>query len=208
MKDLKGVVVLAVLLCALPASAQLPSSSVRGSVSDAQRAVLPGATVTVTHQQTGLTRTVTTNEAGEYRIAGLPSGVYNVVVELRGFQKQTRRVEILLNQEAEIGFTLGLTGRSEEVTVTAETPMVDPTKSEVSRTFKAEQIRDLPLPGRNFLNLMLNAPGVTTGGTGASGFGAAVNGSTSSSTVQTTTTRASPAAAVPSFRMRLANFGS
>jgi Carboxypeptidase regulatory-like domain len=145
-------------------------------VTDAQHAVLPGATVTVTHQQTSLTRTVTTNDAGEYRIAGLPSGVYDVVVEIQGFQKQTRRVEILLNQEAEIGFALGLTARSEEVTVTAETPMVDPTKSEVSRTFKAEQIRDLPLPGRNFLNLMMTAPGVTTGGTGASGFGPAVNG--------------------------------
>jgi Carboxypeptidase regulatory-like domain len=176
MRDLKGGVVLGLLLWALPASAQLPSSSVRGLVTDAQHAVLPGATVTVTHQQTSLTRTVTTNDAGEYRIAGLPSGVYDVVVEIQGFQKQTRRVEILLNQEAEIGFALGLTARSEEVTVTAETPMVDPTKSEVSRTFKAEQIRDLPLPGRNFLNLMMTAPGVTTGGTGASGFGPAVNG--------------------------------
>src|SRR5215216_629902 len=115
MTTLRGIVITGLLVWAIPAAAQLPTSSVRGSVTDAQRAVLPGATVTVTHRQTGLTRTVTTNESGEYRIAGLPSGVYDVVVEIAGFQKQTRRVEILLNQEAEIGFSLGLTGRSEEV---------------------------------------------------------------------------------------------
>jgi hypothetical protein len=164
------------LLVAAPAAAQLPTSSVRGTVTDSQSAVLPGATVTLTHVQTGLKRVTTTNQEGEYRVAALPSGVYDVVVELSGFEKQTRRVEVLLNQEVEIAFGLGIQAQTEAVIVTAETPMVDTTKSEVSRTWKEEQIRDLPLPGRNFLNLMLNAPGVTTGGTGAAGFGAAVNG--------------------------------
>jgi hypothetical protein len=176
MKCFKGLVLLAILALAVPAAAQLPTSSVRGTVADAQSAILPGATVTATHVQTGLARTTVTNPSGEYRLAGLPSGLYEIVVELSGFQKQTRKVELLLNQEAEIGFTLGIQAQVENVTVVAETPMVDTTKSEVSRTWKEEQIRDLPLPGRNFLNLMLNAPGVTTGGTGASGFGAAVNG--------------------------------
>ena len=164
------------LAAATTVTAQLPTSSLRGSVTDSQSAILPGATVTVTHVQTGLRRSVTTNAAGEYRIAGIPSGEYEIVVELAGFQKQMRRVEVLLNQEAEIPISLGLQTQVEEVTVMAETPMVDTTKSEVSRSWKAEQIADLPLPGRNFLNLMLNAPGVTTGGTGAAGFGAAVNG--------------------------------
>jgi hypothetical protein len=161
-----------------PALAQLPTSSVRGVVADAQQAILPGATVTATQLETGLTRSTVTNTAGEYRLSGLPSGMYEIVVELGGFQKQTRRVEVLLNQEAEIGFTLGLQVQTEVVDVRAETPMVDTTKSEVSRTWKQEQIRDLPLPGRNFLNLMFTAPGVTTGGTGAGGAvgGAAVNG--------------------------------
>jgi hypothetical protein len=145
-------------------------------VTDGQNAILPGATVTATHASTGLTRTTVTNNAGEYRLVGLPSGTYDIVVELAGFQKQTRKIEVLLNQEAEIGFTLGIQAQTETVTVNAETPMVDPTKSEVSRTFKAEQIRDLPLPGRNFLNLMFTAPGVTTGGTGGAGFNASVNG--------------------------------
>jgi outer membrane receptor protein involved in Fe transport len=176
MKTSRGLLLVALLVIASPALAQLPTSSLRGVVVDAQQAILPGATVTATQLGTGLTRTTVTNASGEYRLSGLPSGLYEVVVELGGFQKQTRRVEVLLNQEAEIGFTLGLQVQTEVVNVLAETPMVETTKSEVSRTWKEEQIRDLPLPGRNFLNLMLNAPGVTTGGTGASGFGAAVNG--------------------------------
>ena len=176
MKTSRGLLLVSLLVMASPALAQLPTSSLRGIVVDSQSALLPGATVTATQLETGLIRTTVTNTSGEYRLSGLPSGLYEIVVELGGFQKQTRRVEVLLNQEAEIGFTLGLQAQAEVVTVRAETPMVETTKSEVSRTWQEEQIRDLPLPGRNFLNLMLSAPGVTTGGTGASGFGAAVNG--------------------------------
>jgi hypothetical protein len=176
MRTVAGLTALALLVMTMPATAQLPTSSVRGTVTDQQSAVLPGVAVTVKHQETGLTRTVVTNEHGEYKVAALPSGVYDITAELSGFQEQSRRVEVLLNQEAEISFSLGLSARTEAITVRAETPMVETTKSEVSRTYKAEQIRDLPLADRNFLNLMFNAPGVATGGTGAQGFGAAVNG--------------------------------
>jgi hypothetical protein len=172
------VAALVAALLALPAAAraQLPTASIRGVVTDSQSGVLPGVAVTATQKETGLLRSTITNEAGVYRLAALPSGTYEIVAELSGFEKQIRSVELLLNQEVEVAFMLGVGARTEQVTVTAETPMTDTTKSEVSRTFKAEQISDLPLPGRNFLNLMLTVPGVTTGGTGAAGFGAAVNG--------------------------------
>lgn len=171
-----SILVLLLAAFATTAAAQLPTATLRGVVADAQGAVLPGATITVTHQQTGLKRSIQTNQTGEYRISALPSGVYEIVAELSGFAVQTRRVELLLNQEVEVAFTLGIGARTENVVVVAETPMVDTSKSEVSRVWKEEQIRDLPLAGRNYLNLMFSAPGVTTGGTGASGFGAAVNG--------------------------------
>jgi hypothetical protein len=106
MRTPRGLLLLALLAWATPTAAQLPTSSVRGIVTDAQSAILPGATVTVTNTETGLTRSTVTNTSGEYRIGGLPSGQYDLVAEIAGFQKQTRRVEILLNQEAEIGFTL------------------------------------------------------------------------------------------------------
>ena len=164
------------MLVTIPAWAQLPSASIRGVIRDAQEGVLPGTTVTVTQKETGLTRTTTTNEEGTFRIAGLPSGVYDIVAELSGFTKANRSVELVLNQEAEINISLGVNTVSETIQVVAESPLISTTRSEVSRTFKAEEIRDLPLPGRNYLNLMLNVPGATTGGTGAAGFGVAVNG--------------------------------
>lgn len=164
------------LLVALPAWAQLPTSSIRGVIRDAQEGVLPGATVTVTHKETGLTRTITTNAEGTYRIAGIPSGVYEIVADLTGFSRSVRLVELVLNQEAEINISLGVNTVAETIEVVAQSPLIETTRSEVSRTFKAEQIRDLPLPGRNYLNLILTVPGATTGGTGAAGFGVAVNG--------------------------------
>jgi hypothetical protein len=168
-------------LCAIVgagvASAQLPTAAIRGVVSDQQGGVLPGATVSVTQTETGLARNTVTNEVGTYRIAGLPSGLYEVTLEMSGFQKQTRRVELLLNQEAEINVTLGIAGAAEVVQVVAETPVIETTRSEMGRTFKAEQIRDMPLANRNYLNLAFLIPGVASGGTGLNqGFGGSVNG--------------------------------
>ncbi len=96
--------------------------------------------------------------------------------ELGGFSARTWNLELVLNQDAEINVMLVVTGVTESIQVTSEAPMVETTKSEMSRTFTSKQIADLPLPGRNYLNLMLSVPGATTGGTGASGFGVAVNG--------------------------------
>ena len=161
---------------AAPALGQLPTASIRGIVRDAQEAVLPGVTVTVTHSETGLTRNTVTNEQGAYRIPALPSGTYKAVAEMQGFQLRTWNVQLSLNQDAELNVMLVVAGLTEAVQVTSEAPLVDTTKSEMSRTFTSKQIADLPLPGRNYLNLMLSVPGATTGGTGASGFGVAVNG--------------------------------
>jgi Carboxypeptidase regulatory-like domain/TonB dependent receptor len=165
------------LLVATFASAQLPTAVIRGVVHDAQGAVMPGATVTITHVDTGLVRVTTTNDSGVYRVGGLPSGTYTVTVEMQTFRKQQGEANLVLNQEGELNFTLAMGGLAEEVQVTAGTPIIETTKSEVSRTYTAQQIQDLPLPARNFLNLVFRAPGVTTGGTGLSqGIGASVNG--------------------------------
>lgn len=165
------------LLVAASGWAQLPTAVIRGVVHDAQGALLPGVTVTITHVDTGLVRTTTTNDSGVYRVGGLPSGNYTVTAEVQNFQKQQANTLVVLNQEGEINFTLAMAGRTEEVQVTASTPIIETTRSEVSRTYSDKQIQDLPLPARNYLNLVFRAPGVTTGGTGlAQGIGAAVNG--------------------------------
>jgi hypothetical protein len=167
------------LVTIAPASAQLPTAAIRGTIADAQGAVVPGVTVTITHAGTGLVRTTVTNESGVYRIAGLPSGKYELVAELASFQGLKAAVDLALNQEAEVNLSLTLAGRSEEVTVVAGSPIIETAKSEMSRTYGSEQIRELPLAGRNYLNLAFLAPGVTGGGSqtgGQQGIGASVNG--------------------------------
>lgn len=167
------------LLYSTTAWAQLPTAAIRGVATDAQGGVLPGATVTITQKETGLTRTTTTNDVGIYRIAGLPSGTYEVIGELQGFQRRSGVVQLELNQEAELNLSLGVAGTQEAIEVVAQSPIVETTKSEVARTFRSEQIRDLPLAGRNYLNLAFLVPGVTGGASSTGltqGMGASVNG--------------------------------
>src|SRR5207245_2470874 len=78
------------LVLAAPAFAQRSTGSIRGVVKDATQAVLPGATVTVTNEDTGLLRTTTTNAAGVYSVPDLPVGRYKVSAELQGFKTATR----------------------------------------------------------------------------------------------------------------------
>jgi Carboxypeptidase regulatory-like domain/TonB dependent receptor-like, beta-barrel len=167
------------LVMAAPALAQLPTGAIRGQIADAQGGVVPGVTVTITQAETGLVRTAVTNESGVYRIAGLPSGKYEVVTELQSFERRRANVDLALNQEAELNFTLALAGRSEEVNVVASNPIIETAKSEMSRTYSERMIRDLPLAGRNYLNLAFLAPGVSGGASstgGQQGIGASVNG--------------------------------
>src|SRR5216117_672502 len=84
------------LAIALPAVAQRTTASVLGTVTDPTHAVVPGATVTVTNQDTGLTRSTVTNGQGLYSVSELPVGRYNVTVELQGFKTATR-TDIVLN---------------------------------------------------------------------------------------------------------------
>ena len=86
----------AAMLVAVPAWAQRTSAGIRGTVTDQSKAVVPGATVTVTGQDTGLTRTATTDRDGAYTFTDLPVGRYRVQVELQGFKTSTR-TDIALN---------------------------------------------------------------------------------------------------------------
>jgi hypothetical protein len=152
-----------------PAWAQF-ASAIEGTVTDPSGGVVPGATVTITNEATGVTQTGQTTSAGYYRFPALPGGVYTVKVSLQGFKgwlrehlrlesTQTRAVNVAL----EVGSSTG-----EEVTVTADAPLVETSQARVSALIEGDQIKDLPLVGRNFFNLVVLTPGVTgrvTGGT-------------------------------------------
>src|SRR6186997_1044941 len=130
----------ATLLFALAAHAtafaQTPTFSLEGVVSDAQQAVLPGATVTITNTATGLTRSTVTDTGGRYVFAAMPTeGKHRIQVELTGFSTSVREDIIFsAGQRATINFSLKLSSVQETVTVAGDSPIVQTTSHEVSTT--------------------------------------------------------------------------
>ena len=152
--------ILCSLLFASSAFAQV-TGSIAGTVRDASGAVLPGATVTV--KGAALQResvTATTSPEGTYRISLVPPGTYDVTVELSGFTVQARRnVEVAINQQTTLDFALAVAGVAESVQVSAEAPVIEVTRSDLTNTVTQRTIDALPLNGRNFTDLIALVPG-------------------------------------------------
>src|SRR5215813_869104 len=128
------------------------SATMFGVVHDANGGVVPGVTVTAKHTESGLTRSVITNETGNYRIPALPVGAYEVTAELAGFRQDVRRgVNLVVTQEAVVNFTLEVGDLKENVTVSEDVPLVNTTLSPTTGLVTRDQIKDLPLNGRSFL---------------------------------------------------------
>ena len=116
--------------------------------------------VTAKHTESGLTRAAVTNETGGYTIQLLPVGAYEITTELAGFKQQVRRgINLVVGQEAIVNVTLEVGTVSETVTVTGEAPIVNTTLSSTTGLVNESQIKDLPLNGRGFDQLMAVAPG-------------------------------------------------
>jgi hypothetical protein len=155
--------VLAVLLAA-PAFAQGTTGSLTGTVTDDQGLALPGVTVTVTNTSTGFSRSATTDETGTYRIAGLPSGSYEIKSEMSGFAVQSRKdVAVSVSATSTADFKMSVAGITEETTVVAEAPLIDVKDAGVGEIITAAQIENLPLNGRQFGNIAALVPGVSLG---------------------------------------------
>src|SRR5438477_4019990 len=149
-----------VLLLAVPALAQRTTASIRGVVTDPTSAVVSGAKVTIKNEDTGLSRSSTTNASGLYNFADLPVGSYRLEVEYPGFKSEVRsRVGLNVADVRTLDVQLS-TGQVTEV-VTVETPAVSvqTTGGEVADLITGEQVRELPLNGRNFLQLATLMPG-------------------------------------------------
>jgi hypothetical protein len=151
-----------VLLLAVPALAQRTTATIRGVVSDPSDAVVSGAKVTIRNEETGLTRTATTNASGIYTLTDLPVGSYRLEVEYPGFKSEARS-RIVLNVADVRSLDVQLTTGEVSEVVTVETPAVSVSTSggEVSGLITGEQVRELPLNGRNFLQLATLMPGVS-----------------------------------------------
>jgi hypothetical protein len=154
---------------AKPAFAQNPTFSLEGVVSDAQQAVLPGATVTITNTATGLTRTVTTDAGGRYVFTTMPTeGRYRLQVDLTGFASEVREnINFNAGQRALMNFSLRLSTVQETITVAGDAPVVQTTSSEVSATIDRQAFENLPVKERNYFRLLTLDSNVVATGTGS-----------------------------------------
>jgi hypothetical protein len=157
-----GTILSIALLVAIPAMAQIPTGTILGTVKDASGGVVAGATVTATNAETTTARTAKTEEDGSYRFSGLPVGHYEVKVEQSGFKVVTQRgLTLDVGDEAVVNFALEVGTAAQEVVVTSEAPQVNTTSGTLGGLVNEEKIADLPLNGRNYLDLTLLQPGVT-----------------------------------------------
>ena len=159
-------VMAAVLGVAAAARAQTATGQITGTVTDSTGAVVPGATVTVSSDLTGLKREGPASKDGNYVFPLLPAGVYSVTAELHGFRPAKRTaIRLTVDQVYRVDLVLQPGGLSEAVEVQAAAVAIDTETATVGQTITAKQITDLPLNGRNFLQLLyLNAGAVEAAG--------------------------------------------
>lgn len=155
--------VLGALVLATPALAvsQVTTGQISGTVRDSSGAVLPNAELFILNRGTGTSRTVQTDAQGRFEAPNLALGEYEVIASAAGFQSETRRgVAVTVGGHVVLNPTLSPSGVSEEVTVSGGAPLVETTSSAVGALVSREQIRDLPLNGRDYTQLALLQPGV------------------------------------------------
>lgn len=144
-----------------PAFAQQGTADLRGRVLDPQGASLPGVTIVVRHQDSGLFRETVSSEDGSFLLSAMTPGPYQVEAELQGFKKYARpdvRLEVAKTTQIDIALEVG--GVEETVTVTAEAPLVDTTSKEIGGHISAQEFIDTPSFNRNFAGYLGMLPGV------------------------------------------------
>ena len=148
------------------AGAQGGTGQIEGVVEDEQGGVLPGVTVTLRNQASGVQRLAVTQADGRYRFPVLGPGRYTLRAELGGFTPQeARNIEITIGLALRQDFTLKVGTLTQSIVVSGEAPVVDTTKAEVSGVVTQEQIEALPINSRQYLSLALLMPGTSVDAT-------------------------------------------
>ena len=141
------------------AAAQV-TATISGKVEDSSGAAVGGAVIAVKNLETGVVRTVTTDETGSFRVLSLAIGRQEVRAEKPGFSAAVRTgIDLVVGQEAVVNLKLAVGELAQEVTVSSEAPLVDTTTASVSGLVAERELRDLPLNGRSFDNLIALNPG-------------------------------------------------
>jgi hypothetical protein len=157
-----SLVLMAALASGVFAQSQATTGVIEGTVSDPDGGVLPGATVTLLNTATNYEQVATTGNEGRFRAVLLPLGPYRITVSLEGFATLVREgIDLAVGQTINLPLSLQLAGIEQEITVTAEAPVVETTRSEGITRIDDKAIEGLPNNGRNFLDFTRLTPGVT-----------------------------------------------
>lgn len=152
------------LIVGLTGSVSAQEATVSGVVSDTTGGVLPGVTVTAIHEASGNTFVGVTDERGGYQIP-LRTGSYRITAELSGFATVTGRLELVVGQQASLNFKMPPGALQETVTVTGDAALISVTQSNLSGNIDTRQMQEIPINGRNWMQLTLLAAGSRSIGT-------------------------------------------
>ncbi len=158
-----GIGLLVILAMALPAlsQTQITTGTIQGTVTDANGAIVPGASVEIRNLDTNLSRTLTTDEGGRFVALALPPGPYSVTVSKQGFATAVaERLDLTVGQALNLPVAMKISQVQERVTITA-TPTVDTVKTEASTTLNETTVNATPILGRKFEDLLTLTPGVS-----------------------------------------------
>src|SRR5947207_3607236 len=144
MQSIARLLALVGVILALPLTVLAQEATIAGTVTDSTSAVLPGTTITATHQASGNTFIAVTDERGAFRIP-VRIGMYRLTAELPGFATVTRIFDLQVGQQAVINIQMSPSTIHESVTVSGEAPLVETTKSSLGSNVDARQMQELPL---------------------------------------------------------------
>jgi hypothetical protein len=158
------------LLLSATAHAQVTTADLVGTITDSSGAVVPGVTVALTNEATGVSRSATTGAGGTYIFTSLQPGRYKLTAEISGFRKVERTgVELQVNQRAQIDLALEVGLVSETLLIVGTAPLLETQSSVLGSVIEEKQVQELPLNGRNFVQLATLSPGVSGAGSGMRG---------------------------------------
>lgn len=148
-----------------PAAAQVTTGTIYGRVLDSSRAALPGATVTATNTATATTKATVTGETGDFTLAFLPVGTYDVTIEMPGFKtREETGLEIVSGARVSVTYVLEIGAQQETVTVTSEAPLLNASSAEQDINITAEMVSELPMQNRDISALLNAGTGSSSGG--------------------------------------------
>src|SRR5260370_8701832 len=159
-----GTIALVVLSTSL-ALGQAITASIQGRVFDRTGAVVPNAAITAVNIETGFSRSAKADSSGEYEMSQLPVGHSRGTAEANTFQTLSHTLQLVIGQVAALDFSLSPASVKEDIVVTTELPLVETTRTSVDSVIGTQQIQNLPVNGRQFIDFALLAPGVIIGDT-------------------------------------------